>query len=407
MKEKETSPFSAGVEAALVKRLMGGESLPEVMAPLIKRVLESGLAGELNFHLAQAAEAGESNRRNGRQSKTLRTEYGAVEVETSRDRLGTFEPVLVGKRERQLGLGLEKQILGLYGLGMGYGDIRSHLKSLYGVEMSDGQLSAVTEQVQPAMEAWRNRPLEEVYAIVWMDAIRYKVREQGQVVNKTVYFIVGVGVDGKKDILGFYVGDFESSKFWLGVLTSLRNRGVRDILIACIDNLNGFSEAIETAFPDCSVQLCIVHQCRNSFKYIPYKHYKEFAQDLKAVYRAATEELALEHLGLLEKKWGATYPYAVQNWRRDWQRLALFFQFGPEIRRLIYTTNPVEGLNRQLRKATKTKGAFTSEDALKKLLYLTVEHILQKWGTPIFAWKTIFNELKIHFKERINTNHNE
>ena len=402
MKKSKVSIFQPGVEESLVADLMSGKSLPEVMAPLIKRILEAGLEGELSHHLSQERTGGDgSNRRNGKAQKTLRSEYGPIGISPSRDRNGTFEPELVGKRERQLGLGLDRQILGLYGLGMSYGDIRRHVRDLYGVEVSDGQLNAVTEQVQASLEEWRSRPLEALYAICWLDAIRFKVREQGRVVVKTVYFIVGVGMDGRKDVLGFYVGDHESARFWLGVLVNLQQRGVQDILIACTDNLAGFSEAIEGVFPQCEVQLCIVHQVRNSMRFIPYKDYKAFAADLKKIYRADTEEDALLRLKEAEDKWGQKYPQSVENWRRDWPRLAPMFQYGPEIRRLIYTTNVAEGLNRQVRKATKTKGAFTSEDALKKLIFLTLEHVLAKWDKPMFAWNIIFSQLRIHFKERI------
>lgn len=401
MKKRKSDYFLPGVEQELIKQLRSGSDLPTVMAPLLKRLIESGLEGELDFHLASEHSEGLSNRRNGAAPKTVRSEYGPISIAPSRDRAGTFEPELVGKRDRQLGMGLEHKILSLYGLGMSYEDIRSHLKALYAVEMSDGQLSSITDRVKEDLERWRNRPLESLYVMAWLDAIRYKVRENGKVVVKTIYFIIGVDLEGQKDVLGFYVGDFESSKFWLQVLTNLQFRGVKDILIACIDNLSGFAEAIESVFPACEVQLCIVHQVRNSFKFIPYKDYRAFAAGLKTIYQAADEQQALLALEHMEALWGKKYAPALENWRRDWPRLIPMFQFGPEIRRLIYTTNMVEGLNRQLRKATKTKGAFTSEDALKKLLYLTLERILEKWTTPIFAWKIIFTQLNVHFKERI------
>lgn len=316
MKKTKVSIFQPGVEESLVAELMSGKSLPEVMAPLIKRILEAGLEGELSHHLSEERSGGDgSNRRNGKAAKQLRSEYGPIDISPSRDRNGTFEPELVGKRDRQLGLGLERQILGLYGLGMSYDDIRRHLKGLYGVEMSDGQLHAITEQVQASLEQWRGRPLEPLYVIAWLDAVRFKVREHGRVVPKTVYFIVGVDLEGHKDVLGFYVGDHESARFWLGVLVNLQQRGVKDILIACTDNLAGFSEAIEGVFPQCGVQLCIVHQVRNSMRSIPYKDYRDFAADLKKVYRADTEEDALLRLAEAEAKWGKKYPQSVENWR--------------------------------------------------------------------------------------------
>ena len=403
MKDKEKSKGMEEVDFQfLAQELRSGKSLPEVMAPLVRRILEAGLEGELTHHLTQGQTVGAANnRRNGKAKKQLRSEYGMIDIAPSRDRDGTFEPVLVGKRERSLGAGLEEKIMGLYALGMSYGDIRRHLSELYGVELSDGQLSAITDSVQQELEDWRARPLEALYAIAWLDAIRYKVREQGRVVAKTVYFIVGVDLEGHKDVLGFYLGDFESAKFWLQVLTNLQQRGVKDLLIACTDNLVGFAEAIESVFPQCEVQLCIVHQVRNSLKFIPYKDYRAFATDLKAVYRSNSEAEALQHLAKAEEKWGPKYPHSLENWRRDWPRLSPMFQYGPEIRRLIYTTNPVEGLHRQLRKNTKTKGAFTATEALKKILFLTLKRILSTWNKPIFAWNITFSQLRIHFKDRI------
>lgn len=402
MKKRKTSYFLPGVEESLLQQLRGGEGLSTVMAPLIKQLVEAGLEGELDFHLEAEQSQGLNNRRNGAAPKTLRSEYGPIDIAPSRDRAGTFEPALVGKRERQLGLGLEHKILSLYGLGMSYEDIRGHLKELYGIELSDGQLSAITDRVTVELERWRNRPLEPLYTMAWLDAIRYKVRDNGRVVNKTVYFIIGVDLEGHRDVLGFYVGDFESARFWLQVLTNLQQRGVKDVLIASVDNLNGFAEAIESVFPHCQVQLCIVHQVRNSLRFIPYKDYKAFAAGLKTIYQAADEKQALTALENMETTWTKKYAPALENWRRDWLRLIPMFQYGPEIRRLIYTTNTVEGLHRQLRKTTKTKGAFTSEDALKKLLFLTLERILQKWDKPIYAWKTIFMQLNLHFNERIS-----
>lgn len=346
MKKQKSDYFLPGVEQELIKQLRSGEGLPSVLAPLLKRLIECGLEGELDFHLASEQSQGVSNRRNGAAPKTVRSEYGPILIAPSRDRAGTFEPELVGKRDRHLGMGLEHKILSLYGLGMSYEDIRSHLKALYAVEMSDGQLSAITDRVKEDLERWRNRPLEALYVMAWLDAIRYKVRENGKVVVKTFYFIIGVDLEGHKDVLGMYVGDFESSKFWLQVLTNLQLRGVKDILIACIDNLSGFAEAIESVFPACEVQLCIVHQVRNSFKFIPYKDYKAFAAGLKTIYQAPDQQQALLALEHMEATWGKKYAPALENWRRDWPRLIPMFQYGAEIRRLIYTTNTVEGLNR-------------------------------------------------------------
>lgn len=402
MKKQEEKHFLPEVEAKILQDLYSGASLSDVFAPLLKRIVEAGLSGELSAHLEKEKSVGLENRRNGRTQKVLRSEYGPVEIDTSRDRSGSFEPILVPKGQRQFRTGVEEHILNLYGLGMSYDSIRTHLKKLYDVDLSEGQLTAITDSVQQELEAWRLRPLEAVYPIVWLDGIRYKVREQGRVVPKTVYVVVGIDLNGKRDILGFYLAESESARYWLQVFEQLKTRGVQDIFIACTDNLAGFEEAIEAAFPRTHNQLCIVHQIRNSLKYLPYKDYREFAADLKKVYQALDEAQALAALDDIEAKWGDKYNVAIANWRRDWIRLSHMFQYGHQIRRLIYTTNTVEGVNRQLRKITKTKGAFTSEDALKKLIYLCIKNITEKWDKPTYDWKTIFLQLKIHFTDRIS-----
>lgn len=403
-KEKKKSPsyFTEETEASLIEGLYKGTSLSDLMAPMLKRIVEAALSGELNAHLASEKLEGISNRRNGQQSKTVRSEYGPVEIETSRDRNGSFDPKLIGKQERQLRNGVERYILDLYGLGMSYGDIRAHMKKLYGTELSDAQLSHVTDSVQQEMEQWRNRPLADQWAIVYFDGIRYKVRSGGQVVPMTVYVAIGIDMEGKRDVLGFYLSESESAKYWLQVFDNFKARGVKDILFMCSDNLSGIEQAIEAAFPQTLQQLCIVHQVRNSVKYLNYKDYRPFTADLKTVYQAPDETAALLALDTLEEKWGKKYPPAVANWRRDWQRLRTMFEFGAEIRRLIYTTNPIEAFNRQLRKVTKTKGAFTSEDALKKLLFVAIQNITEHWSKSIMAWNNIFLQLHIHFKSRID-----
>jgi putative transposase len=393
--------FLPEVESALIQELYKGGSLSEIMAPLLKRIVESALKGEMASHLESESLEGIPNRRNGRQSKQIRSEYGPIEIETSRDRNGSFEPKLIGKQERQLQNGVEKYILDLYGMGMSYDSIRSHMKKMYGVELSDAQLTHVTNSVFEDLEKWRNRPLESLYTMVWVDGIRYKVREQGKVVSITVYLVIGVDLQGKRDILGFYTSETESAKYWLQVFENLKMRGVKDILIMSTDNLPGINTAIEAAFPDCLHQLCIVHQVRNSVKYLPYKDYRPFVADLKKVYQAVDEQEALNALSELEKKWGTKYPPAISNWRRDWEQIRVMFQFGSEIRRLIYTTNTIEGVNRQLRKVTKTKGAFTSVDALKKLIFMAIQNITEDWSQSIRSWNTIYLQLVIHFKHRL------
>ena len=396
--------FLPEVETTILEAIYKGSSLSDVLAPLLKRIVEAGLSGELAAHIESEAEQGVANRRNGRQTKQVRSQYGDIEIETSRDRNGSFEPKLIGKQERQLQNGVEKHILNLYGLGMSYDAIRSHMRKLYAVDLSDAQLTKITDSVQEALELWRNRPLESLYTMVWLDGIHYKIRVQGRVQSVVVYLMIGVDLNGKRDVLGFYMSESESSRYWLQVLENLKTRGVQDILITSTDNLTGFDKAIEAVFPECQQQLCIVHQIRNSVKYLNYKDYKPFTADLKHVYQAPDEQAALAALDDLEVKWGKKYPPAVDNWRRDWPRLSLMFQFGPEIRRLIYTTNPIEGLNRQLRKVTKSKGAFTSEDALKKIIFLTLQNITEKWSKSIKSWNTIRLELFIHFQNRIERN---
>lgn len=400
-KVKRVSPFTEEAEATLIKGLYAGSSLSELLAPMLKGVVEAALGGELSAHIAAERAAGISNRRNGQQSKTVRTEHGPIEIETSRDRNGSFEPRLIGKQERQLRNGVEDYILDLYALGMGYGDIRAHIKKMYGTELSEGQLTHITDSVIQEMEQWRSRPLADQWAIVYFDGIRYKVRMGGQVVSMTVYVAIGVDMEGKREVLGFYLGETESAKFWLQVFDQLKARGVKDILFLCSDHLSGIEQAVEAAFPNTAHQLCIVHQVRNSVKYLNYKDYKPFCADLKEVYQAPSEEAALAALGRMEEKWGQKYPPAVANWRRDWELLRHIFDYGADIRRLIYTTNPIEGFNRQLRKATKTKGAFTSEDALKKLLYVTIKRITEDWSKSIASWNSIYLQLEIHFKSRI------
>jgi transposase-like protein len=400
-KIKSPSYFTEETEAALIQGLYDGTSLSELMSPMLKRVVEAALSGELKAHIESEKLEGVSNRRNGLQSKTVRSEYGPVEIETSRDRNGSFEPQLIGKQERQFRNGVEDHILDLYGLGMSYSQIRAHMKKLYGTDLSEAQLTHITDSVQQEMEQWRNRSLSDQYAIVYFDGIRYKVRTGGQVGQLTVYVAIGIDMEGKRDVLGFYLSETESAKYWLQVFDNFKARGVKDILFMCSDNLTGIGQAIEAAFPHTLQQLCIVHQVRNSVKYLNYKDYRPFCADLKKVYQAPDETAALVALEELEEKWGKKYPPAVANWRRDWERLSTMFEFGAEIRRLICTTNTIEGFNRQLRKITKTKGAFTSEEALKKLLFVAIKNITSQWSKSIMAWNSIYLQLEIHFNNRI------
>lgn len=402
MRSKKQEGFDyQNFEKEALRALYDGKPLEEALGPLLKRIVEAGLQGEMQAHLEEGKAIGVKNRRNGKMSKTVRSRFGQLPIDTPRDREGTYEPTLLPKRDRQLGTGVEQKILSLYGMGMGYRQIQTHLQELYSVELSEAQLTNITDKILPVVEEWRSRPLESMYAIVWLDAIHYKVRHEGRIENRAVYSILGVNLEGKKDVLGIYVSENEGSKFWLQVLTQLQQRGVEDILIACIDNLKGFAEAIETIFPKTEVQLCVVHQIRNSMKYVGTKHQKEFMRDLKPVYQAPDESSARSKLEGLKEKWGKMYPVVIESWENNWDRLSRYFQYPAAIRRIIYTTNMVEGFHRQLRQVTKTKGAFTSDNALLKLLFLAIERITEKWTSPLQNWSLTFSQLSIYFRERI------
>lgn len=370
-------------------------------APMLKSFLEASLEGELDSHL-DVEERKEGNRKNGRTSKTLQTSDGPLEIETGRDRNSTFEPELVKKRETVLADTLESKIIGLYGLGMSLRDISSHLKEMYDADISHTTLSIITDRIIPLIKEWQARPLEDVYCIVWLDAMHYKVKDEGRIVARAVYHILAINKEGRKELLGIYVSESEGANFWLSVLSDLRNRGVEDILIACIDNLNGFSEAIQSIFPKAEVQSCIVHQVRNSLKYVASKDQKPFLTDLKEVYRATTKEMAEQHLDVLDKKWGKKYPLVISSWRNNWYKLSTYFKYDPAIRRLIYTTNAIEGFHRQVRKVTKTKGAFPSDMALVKLIYLAYGNIRKKWTSPLPNWALTVSQLAIWFEGRID-----
>lgn len=403
MKEQKNAEFDyKNFEQQALQAMYEGKPIEQALAPLLKRLVEAGLQGEMQAHLKDESQEGlVRNRRNGKTSKSVRSSFGHIEIETPRDRAGTYEPMLLPRHERKLGNGVEQKILSLFGLGMSYRQIQSHLQELYSVELSEAQLTNITDKILPVMEEWRSRPLESLYTIVWLDAIHYKVRHEGKIVNRAVYSIIGVNLEGKKDVLGLYTSENEGAKFWLQVLTQLQQRGVQDILIACIDNLRGFAEAIETIFPNTEVQLCIVHQIRNSLKYVGSKHQKEFMRDLKPVYQAPDGQSARMKLEALKEKWGKLYPIVIESWENNWERLTCYFQYPTAIRRIIYTTNTVEGYHRQIRKVTKTKGAFTSDNALLKQLYLAIENITDKWTSPLQNWSQTFSQLGIYFRERI------
>lgn len=371
-----------------------------IFSPLIKQVVEAALEGELDTHLKETRKKA-NNRRNGHTQKNLKSSMGGIEIFAPRDRNGSYEPQTIAKRQTVLPGDIEEKILGLYGLGMSYSDIQHHLEEMYGVTVSDGTINNITDRVIPAIREWQSRPLERLYAIVWMDAIHFKIREEGKVITKAVYSVLGVNMNGDKEVLGLYLGHNESASFWLQVLTDMTQRGVEDILIASIDNLKGFAEAIETIFPKTEVQLCIVHQIRNSIKYIPWKNEREFLKDLKKVYKASSLELAEHNLDLLEEKWGKQYPIVLQSWRNNWARLSNYFKYPEPIRKLVYTTNTVEGYHRAIRKITKSKGAFTSDMAMLKLVYLATIQFNKRWTQKLRDWHVIFNQLFIYFDDRI------
>ena len=362
---KSNIPFD--MEAAL-KALRAGQDLTGkdgILTPLIKQLTEAAMQAELEEHLAKEELP---NRKNGKTSKTIKTLSGNFELDTPRDRSNTFEPQLVKKNQTQLTDELERKIIALFSLGTSYQDIRSHIGDLYGISVSNGTINAVTDKLLPELQAWRERDLEPIYPILWLDAIHYKIKENGRYVSKAVYTILGLNIEGKKELLGLYLSDQEGAHHWLSVLTDLQNRGVQDILIACIDGLKGFPEAIESIYPNTEIQHCVIHQIRNSIKYVASKNQKAFMADLKCVYKAATLNAAELALDELEAKWGEKYPMVIKSWRSKWPTLSNYFKYPDYVRTAIYTTNAVEAVHRQFRKLTKTKGGFANENSLLKLL---------------------------------------
>lgn len=401
---KQTEGFDyEALKKKTLKQFRSGKSLfskDGAFAPLLKDFLEAALEAEIESHLADADPA-LKNRRNGYNSKLLKTMDGTIELDTPRDRNSQFSPDIVKKREVVLAENLEAKIIGLYGLGMSFRDISAHIKEMYDTEISATTLSAITDRVIPLVKEWQSRPLDAVYCIVWLDAMYYKVKDEGVVKTRCLYNILGITTEGKKEILGTYVSESESANFWLSVLTDLQNRGLKDILIACIDNLKGFEEAIKCIFPLTEVQSCIVHQIRNSMKYVASKDQKEFMKDLKPVYQAVNIESALVNLEKLEEKWNKKYPVVIASWLRNWDKLTTYFKYSQDVRKLIYTTNAIEGYHRQIRKVTKTKGAFTSDMALLKLIYLATKNIEKKWTQPLQNWSLTVSQLSIVFKDRL------
>ncbi len=368
------------------------------LTPLIKQLTEAALKAEQEQYIASDTAP---NRKNGYSSKTIKSTSGSFELDTPRDRPGTFEPQFVKKNQTHLTDDLERKILALYAHGNSYQDIREHLKDFYDIDFSNGTLNAVTDKLLPELKSWRERDLDPIYPIVWLDAIHYKIKENGRFVSKAVYTILALNIEGKKELLGLYLSDAEGAHYWLSVLTDLQNRGVQDILIACVDGLKGFPEAIETIYPNTEVQLCIIHQIRNSIKYIGSRNQKAFMSDLKAVYKAATKNAAETALNELEAKWGKQYPVVIRFWRNKWDNLSVYFKYPEDVRKAIYTTNAVEAVHRQFRKLTKTKGGFANENSLLKLLYAGVLSASERWTHPVQDWNLTLSQMVIYFEGRL------
>ncbi|NLD87372.1 MAG: IS256 family transposase [Clostridiales bacterium] len=376
--------------------------LKEMFAETLQEMLEAELDTELGYPKNGSSPEGGNNRRNGHTKKSVRSQYGELDIEVPRDREGDFEPTVVKKHQKDVA-GIEEQILALYAKGVTVRDIQAHLNQLYGIEVSPTLISNVTNRIMPLIRDWQSRPLQKAYAVVFLDAIHYKVKQEGHIVNKAVYMVIGIDFDGNKDVLGMWVGEHETSKFWLTVLNELKNRGVEDILICSVDNLNGFSEAITACFPRTEIQKCVVHQIRNSIRYVSYKDTKKLLANLKPVYTAPTEDAALAALDDFEKIWGTKYPLVVQSWRRNWGEIATFFKYPPEIRKLIYTTNMIESYHRQLRKVTKGKAVFPNDESLLKMLYLVTQDVMLRWTGRIHNWGQILLQISVFFPDRVKS----
>ena len=388
-----------------VKDIMNGKNISGkdgVLAPLVKQLVEAALEAELESHISQDVFAGNKNRKNGTSSKTIKTSDGGFILDTPRDRAGSFEPQLVKKNQTHLTDDIEEKVLSMYSLGLSYADISKHIEDMYKIELSKGTISNITDKIITKVKEWQERPLEPIYTFVWLDAIHYKIKDGGKYDTKAVYTVLGMDKDGKKDVLGLYIGESEGANFWLGVLTKLQNRGVKDILIASVDGLNGFPEAIKSIFPKTEVQLCIVHQIRNSLKYVSSQDQKEFMKDLKLVYQATSKEIAEDELLKLDEKWGKKYPIVLNSWNNKWENLSHYFKYPYPIRKIMYTTNIIESVHRQFRKLTKTKGAFPSKDSLLKLLYMGIQNAKEKWTQPVHNWSQTISQLAIFFEGRLD-----
>lgn len=402
MAKKEKSLMRQLIEERGIRDMDGVHALvKELTAGLIQECMDAELEEELGYSRYDYKNKRTDNSRNGSYKKTVSSSQGEIDLKVPRDRNGDYEPQIVKKHQMDVSE-IEDKILFLYSQGTSTRDIERTMQEMYGIEVDATRVSKITDKILPVIREWQNRPLESVYAMVMLDAIHYKVREDGIVVKKAVYIGIGTDLEGKKDVLGIWIGATESAKYWLSVLNGLKNRGVNDILIVSVDGLTGFSEAIAAAYPRTEIQRCIIHQIRSSTRYVSYKDVKAFTAALKPIYKAPTEELALEALDELESAWGGKYPALIKSWRDHWDELATMFKYPEQIRLIIYTTNAIENFNRQLRKVTKTKSAIVSDDALLKQLYLVTMQVTDKWTMPIKDWGSILMQLMIFFGDRVN-----
>lgn len=379
------------------------EDLQGFLRDLTKDVIETLYQGELTAHLGyekHEQNTDTDNSRNGYGNKTVKSNSGEIDLNPPRDRKGTFDPKIVKKGQKDIS-GIETKVISMYARGMSTRDIQDHIHDIYGYNLSPATISAITDKVLKNAQEWQSRPLKKVYPIVFMDGIVVKLRVDGVIKNVTVYVVLGIDITGHKSCLGLYVADTESAKYWLSVMNELKNRGVEDIFIFAVDNLSGISEAITTAFPKSEIQKCIVHQIRNSLKYVPWKERKEVANDLKKIYKASSKKEGEKQLDNFEDKWGEKYHHIGKSWRDNWSELSVFFKYPPSIRKLIYTTNPIESFHRTVRKGIKTKSSFTTEDSLLKLFYLIIQNVEKKWTKRIRKWGEIYSQLSIYFEERM------
>lgn len=408
MKNKKKSPFVDSNYIAqryrdgnpLTKEEVN-EAFKDAFSEVFEQIFQAELESKLGYSKYDYKNKETANSRNGYSKKRLKSDIaGEFEVNIPRDRNGEYEPQMIEKHQRDIS-SIEDKILSMYAKGMSTGAINSHIEDLYKFSVSKEQVTRITDKILPLAKEWQNRPLESCYTVVFLDGMSFDVREDGIYRKKTVYVIIGINIDGRKELMGLWIGENETSKYWLSILNDLKSRGVEDILIACVDGLNGFEQAINSVYPQTKIQRCIVHIIRNCTRYVNYKDRKAFCSDMKPIYKAVNEESALESLVEFDEKWGKKYPYAVKVWQNNWNGIKTMFEYSPEIRHVIYTTNAIEGFNNGVKRITKTKNSFMSDESLFKLLYLVSQDITKKWTMPIPNWSLIFNQLLIYFEERL------